>query len=139
MYDASGRLKQWMSAADIENFLSRGAKFIEQFDKIGHNGKLTLGENIGDLTGVTFAFRAAFPDGEASAAEKRDFFLQYARVWCGVTLPKLQEKLLKTDPHSLGFARVNQQMKNQPEFAKAFQCKSSDAMVLPDSQTVKIW
>ena len=139
MFDADGRLKQWMSDADIQSFQSRGAKFVEQFNKIGHNGSLTLGENIGDLTGVTFAYRAAFPEGKGSEEQKRNFFLQYARVWCGVTLPKMQEMQLKTDPHSLGWARVNQQMKNQPDFAKAFQCKSSDPMVLPEAEIVKIW
>ncbi len=139
MFDETGRLKQWMSEADIKNFQSRGAKFVEQFNKIGHNGSLTLGENIGDLTGVTFAYRAAFPEGKGSDEQKKAFFLQYARAWCGVALPKMEEMQLKTDPHSLGWARVNQQMKNQPDFAKVFQCKPSDAMVLPESELVKIW
>lgn len=138
-FDAEGRLKQWMTEGDIKTFQTKGLDLIKQFDDIGHNGKLTLGENIGDLTGITFAYRAAFPEGKGSDQSKKDFFLQYARVWCQVMLPKHRERLLKTDPHSLGEARVNQQMKNQPEFAKAFQCKPQDAMVLPTSEVVKIW
>lgn len=138
-FDADGRLKQWMNDKDVANFKSRGQNFEQQFNKIGHNGKLTLGENIGDLTGVTFAYRAAFPEGKGTQEAKQAFFLQYARVWCGVMLPKQKEMRLKTDPHSLGWARVNQQMKNQPEFAKAFQCNTRDAMVLPEKDVIKIW
>ncbi len=138
-YDDTGKLRQWMSNQDVDNFKKRGRAFIEQFNAIGHNGELTLGENIGDLTGVTFAYRAAFPDGKGDKDKKKDFFLQYARVWCGVELPKMAEAMLKTDPHSRGWARVNQQMKNQPAFAEVFSCKKTDAMVLPEDQQVKIW
>ncbi len=138
-YDAEGKLRQWMSDTDIKNFQKRGRNFIEQFNKIGHNGELTLGENIGDLTGVTFAYNAAFPAGKGKVEDKQKFFLQYARVWCGVELPKYSERLLKVDPHSRGWARVNQQVKNQKAFAEAFSCKKGDAMVLPDDQIVRIW
>ncbi|MBC7659518.1 MAG: M13 family metallopeptidase [Chitinophagaceae bacterium] len=137
--DADGKLRQWMSDADVKNFQSRGQKFIAQFDKAGHNGKLTLGENIGDLTGVTFAYRAAFPEGKGTMEQKKDFFTQYARVWCSVERPKYQEQKLKTDPHSLGLARVNEQLKNQPAFADAFSCKKGDKMVLDPKDIVKIW
>ncbi|MDQ3234441.1 MAG: M13 family metallopeptidase [Pseudobdellovibrionaceae bacterium] len=138
-YDDTGKLRQWMSNQDVDNFKKRGLAFIEQFNAIGHNGELTLGENIGDLTGVTFAYRAAFPDGKGAKEKKRDFFMQYARVWCGIELPKMAEAMLKTDPHSRGWARVNQQMKNQPAFAEVFSCKKTDAMVLPEDKQVKIW
>jgi putative endopeptidase len=138
-YDDTGKLRQWMSDQDVENFKKRGRAFVEQFNAIGHNGELTLGENIGDLTGVTFAYRAAFPNGKGDKEKKQAFFLQYARVWCGVELPKMAEAMLKTDPHSRGWARVNQQVKNQPAFAEVFSCKKTDAMVLPEDQQVRIW
>ncbi|RZA12590.1 MAG: hypothetical protein EOP10_31175, partial [Proteobacteria bacterium] len=51
----------------------------------------------------------------------------------------LQEQKLKTDPHSLGYARVNEQMKNQPAFAEVFACKKGDKMVLDPADIVKIW
>ncbi len=137
--DADGKLRQWMTDKDVKTFQARGKKFIEQFNKIGHDGKLTLGENIGDLTGVTFAYRAAFPDGKGSVQQKKDFFTQYARVWCSVERPKYQEQKLKTDPHSLGYARVNEQVKNQPAFAEAFSCKKGDKMVLDPKDIVSIW
>ena len=151
-YNAEGQLQPWMTEADIHEFQRRGQVLVRQFEGIGHDGQLTLGENIGDLTGVTFAYRAAFVgakgpkgvqtgsgDHEGTAAEKRDFFLQYARLWCQVMLPKTREKLLKTDPHALGEARVNQQLKNQPEFAKAYSCNSKQKMVLSDQDRAVVW
>ncbi len=138
-FDGDGKLRQWMNEKDLETFKSRGKKFVEQFNQVGHNGELTLGENIGDLTGVTFAYRAAFPDGKGTEEQKKAFFLQYARLWCGVELPKYAEQKLKTDPHSLGFARVNVQIKNQPAFADAFSCKKDDPMVLKAEDIVTIW
>lgn len=138
-YDSEGKLRQWMSEVDVKGFQERGRKFIDQFNQIGHNGELTLGENIGDLTGVTFAYNAAFPEGKGTPEQKRNFFLQYARVWCGIELPKVTEQMLKVGPHSRGWARVNQQMKNQPPFAEAFSCKKGDAMVLDEKDIVRIW
>jgi putative endopeptidase len=140
-YDENGRLRQWMTNADLENFKSRGAKLVKQFNEAGHDGKLTLGENIGDLVGVTFALAAAqkvMPKDQIDKATK-EFFLQYARAWCSVTRPKMKERLLKTDPHSLGIARVNEQMKHQSEFARVYQCKSSNKLVIPEEERVKIW
>lgn len=138
-YDAKGRLKQWMSDEDLENFKAAGEQFIAQFDNAGHNGKLTLGENIGDWTGLTFAYRAAFPENKGKTATKKKFFLQYARLWCGVTRPKMKERLLKTDPHPLGYARVNEQVKHQPGFAEAYQCKKGQPMYLSTKERIKIW
>lgn len=138
-YDSKGRLKQWMSDEDVSNFKKRGEKMVTQFNSVGHNGNLTLGENIGDLVGLTFAYRAAFPDGKGSQELKKKFFLEWGRVWCHVTRPKYEEMLLKVDPHSAGEQRVNQQVKHQPGFNEAYQCKAGDAMVLPDAERVMIW
>jgi len=65
-FDAQGRLKQWMSAKDAAEFEKRGQKLVDQFNKIGHDGKLTLGENSADVVGLTFAYNAAFPGGKGS-------------------------------------------------------------------------
>ena len=112
---------------------------VQQFNHIGHNGELTLGENIGDLVGLSFSYQAAFPNHQGSAYAKQRFFLQYAHLWCNVIRPKFQELLLKTDPHSRGEARINEQVKHQPGFQEAFQCKTGDPMILPDQERVKIW
>lgn len=138
-YDSEGRLNRWMSDKDLKEFQTRTMRLVDQFNGIGHNGKLTLGENIGDLVGVTFAYRAAFPDNKGSAEDKKKFFIQYARAWCEVMRPKHRELKLKTDPHALGEARVNEQMKHQAGFAEAFQCKPGDKMFLSPKDRVMIW
>lgn len=138
-YDSQGRLKQWMTTKDIMEFNLRGQKMIEQFNRIGHDGKLTLGENVADLVGLTFAYNAAFPKGEGKLSDKKDFFVAYGRLWCEVTRPDFKELLKKTDPHSLGPARINEQVKHQPAFAETFQCKEGDKMTLPQSERIQIW
>jgi putative endopeptidase len=138
-YDHKGRLDKWMKDEDLEKFKVRGQKLIGQFEKIGHNGKLTLGENIGDLVGLTFAYNAAFPGGKGDVPSKQAFFTQYGRLWCTVERPKFREMLLKVGPHAMGDARVNQQVMHQPGFSEAFSCAPGSAMTLPESERVTIW
>ncbi|MBC7530687.1 MAG: hypothetical protein H7318_03850 [Oligoflexus sp.] len=88
---------------------------------------------------MTFAYRAAFPNGEGTVQQKKDFFTQYARGCCSVERPKYQEQKLKTDPHSLGIPRINEQVKNQPAFAETFSYKKGDKMVLGSKDIVRIW
>ncbi len=140
-YDSTGKQRQWMGEKDLKNFSERTKPLITQFNAIGHNGTLTQGENIGDLVGLTAVYRLAAkdPEFEKNSQAQKDLFLSYGRVWCNVTRPKYEEMQLKTDPHSLGYARVNEQVKQQEGFAKAFQCKAGDPMVLPKEKLVKIW
>lgn len=140
-FDAKGRLKQWMTEEDLKNFSSRSLKMIEQFNKIGHNGELTLGENVGDLVGLTFAYNAAFPNDkkENKIEDKKRFFLAYGRLWCGVMREKTKERQLKTDPHSLGFARINEQVKHQPGFQDAFQCSEKNKLFSKPEDQIRIW
>jgi putative endopeptidase len=138
-YDENGKLKQWMSMKDLKEFSERGRKLVDYFGKAGHNGVLTLGENIGDLVGLTFAYQAAFPDGKASQEDQKRLFVAYGRLWCTVARPKAEEQQLKTDPHALGWARINEQVKHQKAFAEAFNCKKGDKMYLSDEERVKIW
>jgi len=138
-YDEKGNLVQWMTDKDLADFSGRGKKMVEQFNKAGHNGLLTLGENIADFVGVTFAYRAAFPEGKASPEDKKRFFISYGRVWCNVARPKAEENQLKTNPHALGWARINEQMKQQPAFAEVFQCKKGDPMYLDPKDRVQVW
>lgn len=138
-FDSEGRLIQWMTEDDVKNFKQRGQRMIEQFNKIGHNGELTLGENTADLVGLTFAYKAAFPEGKGSIEDKKKFFIAYARVWCGVAREKMKEMLLKTDPHSLGFARINEQVKHQPGFTEAFSCQAKNKLYLNEKDRIQIW
>lgn len=138
-FDSKGKLKQWMSDEDVKKFQERGKKMIDQFNKIGHNGNLTQGENIADLVGLTFAYNAAFPESKGKIEDKKKFFISYARVWCNVMREKTKEMQLKTDPHSLGFARINEQVKHQAGFQEAFSCTKNNKLYLDDSERVRIW
>ena len=138
-FDSMGRLKQWMADEDVKKFKERGQKMIVQFNKIGHNGDLTQGENVADLVGLTFAYNAAFPENAGSVSEKQKFFVAYARVWCNVMREKTIEMQLKTDPHSLGFARINEQVKHQPGFYEAFSCKRNNKLYLNETDRIQVW
>lgn len=139
-YNADGKLQTWMTEADTKEFKRRGEAMVKLFDSIGHNGKLTLGENIGDHVGLTASHAAAFPDAKKSSVEdEQKFFISYARVWCYKSRPGSDEEQLKTDPHSLGSARVNQQVIQLPAFAKAFSCQAGDKMHVPEKDQIRIW
>ena len=139
-FNADGVFKAWMSDEDKKIFNEKSRTLVEQFNKIGHNGEFTLGENIGDLVGLRTAYRAAFPKGDDNNQElKKRFFLQYARTWCSVERPGVTERRLKTDPHALEYARTNEQIKQQEGFKEAYNCKPGDPMVLPENKIVNIW
>ncbi|MBC7538973.1 MAG: M13 family metallopeptidase [Bacteriovorax sp.] len=143
-YDADGKLRDWMTAKDLVKFKELTKSLIEQYSKAGMNGEYTLGENIGDLVGLNAAYDAAFStDNTASASDlksqKKNFFLNYARSWCEVQLPGVRDLRLKSDPHSLGVARVNEVVKHFASFKEAFDCKDSDPMIFSAEQRVHIW
>lgn len=139
-YDFEGKVRQWFTAKDLKTFKERGQKFITQFDKIGHDGKLTLGENIGDHVGITFAYNAAFPDAaKATSDDQKKFFVAYARMWCNVATPSYREKQLKTDPHSTGRERINQQVIHIDGFYEAYNCKAGDKMFVDSKDRIRIW
>ena len=138
-FNSDGKLKQWMNDDDVKKFKVRGEKMITQFNKIGHNGELTLGENVADLVGLTFGYHAAFPENKGLIEDKKKFFVAYARLWCGVAREKTKEMWLKTDPHSLGEARINEQVKHQAGFVEAFQCTSKNKLFLNEKERISIW
>ncbi len=142
-YDADGKLYDWMSASDLKKFKELTKSLIDQYSKAGMNGEFTLGENIGDLVGLTAAYDAAFANNKFNPAElkkeQKSFFLSYARSWCEVQLPGVRELRLKSDPHSLGVARVNEVVKHFSGFKEAFGCLDTDPMVLPADKRVHIW
>jgi putative endopeptidase len=138
-YDESGRLKQWMTMKDLAEFQKRGEVMVAQFNNANHDGKLTLGENVADNVGLTFSYKAAFPKNEGSVEDKKKFFVAYGRLWCNVVRPDMAKRLLKTDPHANGKARINEQVKHQGAFTEAFSCKPGDKMSLPENERIHIW
>lgn len=139
-YDETGKLNHWMNKNDLANFKSKTEKLVTIFNNEGINGQLTLGENIADYVGVKNAFQTAFPENfPADIQQQKEFFIQFARVWCGVTQPKEQEHLLKINTHSPQEARVNIQAKLSPEFEKTFSCKKKDPMVFLEDKRISLW
>jgi putative endopeptidase len=150
-YDAQGNLKSWWTDADRKTFDERGSCVVSQYSKykVGEdvfmNGKLTLGENIADLGGLTMAY-AAFENSlkgkpqpaniDNLTAEQR-FFLGWAQAWAEVSTPQGEAFQAQNDPHAIARFRVNGPLANMPEFAKAFGCKEKTNMVRTD--ICKIW
>ena len=154
-FDGAGNNVNWWTPEDRARFDERTAKLVAQFDAYAPiasmpdkhvNGRLTLGENIGDLGGLNFAYDAM----EAAAAGKPDpmidgltreqrFFLNWARVWRGNIRDEAQLVRLNSDPHAPSRFRAIGAPSNMPAFAQAFQCKAGDPMVRDDKQRVSIW
>ena len=142
-YDSKGKLRDWMTEKDLKTFKELTTPLVDQYNKAGMNGAYTLGENIGDLVGMTSAYDAAFLNNKMSLEElknaQKKFFLSYARVWCEVQLPGMRDLRIKSDPHSLGEQRVNEIVKHFSGFKDAFECKETDALVMPANKRVHIW
>jgi predicted metalloendopeptidase len=110
------------------------------------NGELTLGENIGDLSGLAVAHKAyliALDGKEAPVLDgftgEQRFFLGWGQVWARNYRDDELRKRLKTDPHSPSEYRANGILRNMPAFAEAFDVKPGDKMYLAPEQAVRIW
>lgn len=150
-YDADGNLKMWWTTEDRAKFDERTACVIKQFNEyevqpgLFANGRISLGENIGDFAGLTVSYDAFMKSLEGKprpanidgfTAEQR-FFLGWAQVWAAKYTKEAEIQQIKTGPHSLPRYRVIGPLSNMPQFAKAFGCKSGDKMVRADM--CKIW
>ncbi|WP_130620161.1 M13 family metallopeptidase [Dyella amyloliquefaciens] len=157
-FDGEGNNVNWWTKADREKFDERSDKLVQQFNDYtpiqdkpdAHvNGKLTLGENIGDLGGLNSAYDAlqmALKKNPQEAGEKIDgytqdqrFFLNWARVWRGNIREKEALLRLNTDPHAPASLRAIGAPSNMEAFATAYQCKPTDPMVRSGDKQVKIW
>lgn len=141
-YDAKGNLRDWWTAEDAKNYGARAACIEQQFsgyqvaDGLYQNGKLVLGESIGDLGGLKLAYLAYKKSLQGKEAPVIDgftgdqrFFLGWAQVWASNSTPEAERLQTQTDPHPLARFRVNGPLSNMPEFAAAFGCKKGDPMV----------
>jgi putative endopeptidase len=153
-FDAAGNLRDWWTAQDAAAYKARTQLVSDQFDgytvidSATHvNGKLTLGENIADLGGLTIAYAALQksmagkprPANIAGFTPEQRFFLSWAQVWRESSRPEAERVQVNTNPHAPGRWRVNGPLSNMPEFAKAFSCSPTEPMVRPDSLRAQIW
>ena len=150
--DGDGVLKDWWTAEDAERFNARAARLGAQYDAIEPipgehiNGKLTMGENIGDLGGINIALDAYHAHLAGKPAPKIDgftgdqrFFLGYAQIWRSKTRDEALRQQLHTDPHSPGQARANAIVRNIDAWYAAFGVKPGDKLYLAPADRVKIW
>jgi predicted metalloendopeptidase len=150
--DGDGNLRHWFTPADLKAFQDRTGKLAEQYaaynpiDDLHINGRLTLGENIGDLSGLAVALRAyhmslggsAAPVIEGFTGDQR-FFLGWAQVWRTKMRDDAQRQQLLTDPHSPGQYRAFVSLTNMQAFYDAWGVKPGDGMYRPPEARVKIW
>ncbi len=151
-YDADGRLDNWWTPEDLKRFQARGQCVVNQFESyfiepgIHHNGKLVLGESIGDLGGVKIAYRA-FQKAQQQhptpildgIAPDQQFFIAWGQFRGDATRPETQRMMIQGDPHPVAKYRVIGPVSNFPPFQQTFHCKEGSAMVRPAAQRCEVW
>jgi putative endopeptidase len=151
-FDAQGNNQNWWTDADKKAFEERTAKLVKQFDDyvavddLHVKGQLTLGENIGDLSGITIAYDALQKDLENKRMAEIDgltqdqrFFLNFATIWRQNMRPESLKVMINANPHAPAKFRAIASPSNMDAFASAFDCKAGDAMVRSGADKVIIW
>jgi endothelin-converting enzyme/putative endopeptidase len=152
-FDAQGRLKNWWTEADLAKFQAKGACVVNQFEGyfiepgIHHNGKLVLGESIGDLAGAKIAYLAykkslqgkPAPPAVAGFTPEQQFFVAWGQFRGDAIRPETQRLMVQSDPHPTGQYRVIGPLSNMPEFRAAFACKADAPMVAPEGRRCEVW
>jgi predicted metalloendopeptidase len=150
--DAEGRLRDWWTAEDAAAYQRRAAQVVDQFNAyeampgLKVNGPLTLGENIGDLTGLVIALEAyrlslggrPAPVIDGLTGDQR-FFAGWAQAFRGKLRDEALRELVLTNPHSPPNFRVNGPVTNMPEFYEAFAVKPGDRLYVAPERRTKIW
>lgn len=152
-FDESGTIRDWWSEAADANFKERADKLVAQYNEyspiegMNVDGRLTLGENIGDLGGLEMAY-SAYQRYKAKYGEPpvidgftgdQRFFMAWAQVWRAKAREDALRQQLLTDPHSPPEYRINGVVRNIDAWYEAFDVKESDPMYLPPEERVSIW
>jgi putative endopeptidase len=151
-FDGKGMLRDWWTEEDNGRFQARAGALVSQYSAfsplpgLNVNGELTLGENIGDLSGVAVAYKAyrialggATPPVIDGFTGDQRFFLGFGQIWARKYRDDELRKRLLTDPHSPAEYRCNGVVRNMTQFATAFDVKPGDKLYLPPGEQVRIW
>lgn len=151
-FDGDGVLRNWWTDTDKAEFKARTAKLIAQYDSyealegLNVNGEFTLGENIGDLGGISIALKAYHLSLEGKEAPVIDgftgdqrVFMGFGQIWANKYRDEALRNQIETDPHSPSPFRANGSVRNVPEFYEAFDVSETDALYLAPEERVKIW
>jgi len=151
-FDFLGRLRNWWTPNDLKDFQARAACVADQFDHyyiekdIHHNGKLVLGESIGDLGGARVAYLAYQKSLEGKPRTEIDgftpeqqFFIAWGQFRGDEIRPEAQRLMVQGDPHPIAKYRVIGPLSNLPEFKQAWSCKADAPMVRPEGKRCEVW
>jgi len=151
-YDANGNLRDWWTKADAERFKTKTQAIVSQYngytvlDNLHLNGRLTLGENLADLGGITLAYEAFKLTKQGQSNEKIDgftpdqrFFLGFAQVWRIKVRDETERAGITTDPHSPAKFRVDGPLSNFEPFYRAFNVQPGQKMYKPEVDQAKVW
>ena len=152
-FDANGNMVNWWLEEDKTQFDERAAKLVAQFDayepldSVFVQGKLTLGENIGDLGGLNSAYDAlqiyleenGRPENIDGFTPEQRFFISWATIWRVKYKNETLRTQIFTDPHSPGMYRAIGPLENSPEFYAAFDIQEGDELWKPEEERIKIW
>jgi putative endopeptidase len=155
-YDGSGKLRNWWTDASSRQFKDRAQRLVAQYNSyspipgVQVNGQLTLGENIGDLGGISMSYsayqkyvaakypNAAPPVIDGFTGDQR-FFLGFAQLWRNTMTDETARMLALTNPHSPGEFRTNGVVRNFDPWYEAFGVKETNTLFLPKSERISIW
>jgi predicted metalloendopeptidase len=151
-FDGTGTMRDWWTGKDAEEYTARTARLVAQFGAyevlpgLKVNGELTLGENIGDLTGLVISYRAykmslggkPAPVIDGLTGDQR-FFMGWAQCWRSKAREDSLRQQVLSDVHAPAKVRANGPMGNIPEFYSAFGVKPGDTLYIEPAQRVKIW
>jgi putative endopeptidase len=150
--DGDGNLRDWWTAEDQQAFAERTGRLAEQYsgycpmEGLCVDGRVALGENIGDLSGLTVAYRAyrlSLGDDEAPVIDgftgDQRFFLGWAQIWRINYRDEALRQRVMVGPHSPNMYRVNGVMVNMPEFYEAFDVQPGDGLYVAPEARVRIW
>jgi len=153
-YDADGNLRNWWRPGDLKHFTERGKALAAQFSRyqplsgVFVQGQFTLGENIGDLGGLSVAYDGFLrylrennlnPDPIDGLTAKQRFFMSWATIWRVKYRDEAVRTQVLTNPHAPGMYRANGPLSNMIEFYEAFGVKPGNAMYRDENDRVKIW
>jgi putative endopeptidase len=151
-FDGDGVMRNWWTETDRTEFEARTARLVDQyneyapFEDLNVNGEFTLGENIGDLGGISIgllAYKMSLDGKEPPVIDGftgiQRVFLGYGQVWRNKYRDAALRQQIMTDPHSPSKYRANGAVRNVPEFYEAFDVAQGDALYLPPQERVKIW
>ena len=151
-YASTGNLENWWTKEDEAKFKAKATQVVEQYntytvlDSLHVNGRLTLGENIADIGGLSIAYDAFTKTKQYKEGKKVDgftpaqrFFLSWAQIWRNNMTPEAQAQQILTDPHSPGMYRTNGAVVNMDQWYTAFNVQPGDRLYIAPEKRIRIW